>query len=62
MNIPRATEPQKRALKNLMYSTQNISCVLEFMEDHGKRYLNELSVTEAKDLLSALIGKGGNRA
>ncbi len=62
MSIPRATDPQKRALKNLMYSTQNITCVLEFMENHGKRYLNELSVTEARDLLSALLGKEGTRA
>ena len=58
MNIPRATEPQKRALKNLMYSTQNITCVLEFMEEHGKRYLNELSVTEARDLISMMVGDG----
>lgn len=55
MSIPRATEPQKRAIKNLMYSTQNIRSVLEFMESHGKRYLNELGVMEAKDLISELL-------
>ena len=57
MTIPRITEPQKRAIKNLMFSTQNIQIVLDFMLSRGKRYLGELSIEEAKDLISTLVGE-----
>lgn len=55
MTISRATEPQKRAIKNLMFSTQNIQFVLDFMLSRGKRYLGELSIGEAKDLIGGLV-------
>lgn len=55
MTVPRASEAQKRAIKNLMFSTSNIQYVLDFMHSHGKRYLNELSIGEAKDLIGVLI-------
>ena len=55
MTIPRITDRQKDAIKNLMFSTQNIEFVLDFMLKHGKLYLNELSVSEAKELISALV-------
>ena len=55
MSIPRATEPQKRAIKNMMFSTQNIQFVLDFMLSRGKRYLGELSIEEAKDLIGGLV-------
>lgn len=57
MTIPRATEPQKRAIKNLMFSAQNIQAVLDFLFSAGKRYLGELSIEEAKDLISTLVGE-----
>ena len=57
MTIPRITEPQKRAIKNLMFSAQNIQRVLDFMFSAGKRYLGELSIEEAKELISALVGE-----
>ena len=55
MSIPRATEPQKRAIKNLMYCVQNIQAVLDFMHSSGKKYLAELSIEEAKDLIGGLV-------
>ena len=55
MTVPRATEPQKRAVKNLMFSTQNIQVVLDFMLSTGKRYLGELSIEEAKELIGGLV-------
>lgn len=58
MTIPRASEAQKRAIKNLMFSTQNIQYVLDSMLSHGKRYLNELSIGEAKDLIGVLVDNG----
>ena len=57
MTIPRITEPQKRAIKNLMFSTQNIQAVLDFMFSAGKKYLGELSIEEAKELISILLGE-----
>jgi hypothetical protein len=60
MTVPRASEAQKRAIKNLMFSVQNIQYVLDFMLSHGKRYLNELSIGEAKELIGALVGGGYN--
>ncbi len=60
MTVPRASEAQKRAIKNLMFSVQNIQYVLDFMLSHGKRYLNELSIGEAKGLIGALVGGGYN--
>ena len=30
--------------------------VLDFLLEHGKRYLGELSIGEAKDLISSLVG------
>ena len=57
MSIPRITEPQKRAIKNMMFSAQNIQAVLDFMFSAGKKYLGELSIEEAKDLISTLVGK-----
>ena len=55
MSIPRATEPQKRAIKNMMFSAQNNQFVLDFMLSHGKRYVGEMSIAEAKDLIGALV-------
>ena len=55
MTVPRITERQKEAIRNFMFSTQNIQFVLDFMLKHGKLYLNELSIGEAKDLISALV-------
>ena len=55
MTIPRITEPQKRAIKNLMFSAQNIQAVLDFMHSSGKKYLAELSIEEAKDLIGVLV-------
>ena len=57
MTIPRITEPQKRAIKNMMFSAQNIQAVLDFLFSAGKRYLGELSIEEAKDLISTLVGE-----
>jgi replicative superfamily II helicase len=56
MTIPRITEPQKRAIKNLMFSTRNIDLVLTYMTGHGKKYIGELSIGEARDMISALVG------
>ena len=56
MTIPRITEPQKRAIRNLMFSTQNIDLVLAYMTGHGKKYIGELSIEEAGDLISSMVG------
>jgi hypothetical protein len=58
MTIPRASDAQKRAIKNLMFSSQNIQYVLDFMLSHGKRYINELSIGEAKTLIGVLVDNG----
>lgn len=55
MSVPRITDRQKDAVKNLMFSTENIEFVLHYMRDHGKRYVGEMSIGEAKDLISALV-------
>ena len=56
MTVPRITEPQKRAIRNLMFSTQNIDLVLTYMTGHGRRYIGELSIEEARDLISSMVG------
>ncbi len=56
MTIPRITESQKRAIRNLMFSAQNIDLVLTYMTGHGKKYIGELSIGEARDLISSLVG------
>ncbi len=55
MSIPRATDAQTRAIRNLMFSTQNIDYVLKYMIRNGKRYLGELSISEAKDIIGVLV-------
>ena len=55
MSIPRATDAQTRAIRNLMFSTQNIDYVLKYMIRNGKRYLGELSLSEAKDIIGVLV-------
>ncbi len=55
MTISRLTDKQYRAIKNLMFSAKNIRDVLDFLEFHGKTYLKELSIGEAKELISELV-------
>jgi hypothetical protein len=38
-----------------MFSAKNIRDVLDFLEFHGKTYLKELSIGEAKELISELV-------
>ncbi len=55
MTVPRLTERQLQAIKNLMFSAKNIRDVVDFLEFHGKSYLKELSIGEAKQLISELV-------
>ena len=54
MTFPTLTPKQSAAIRNLMFSTQNIQFVLDYMLEHGKLSLNDLSVREAIDIISAL--------
>ena len=54
MTFPTLTPKQSNAIRNLMYTTQNIQFVLDYMLNHGKLSLNDLSVREAIDIISAL--------
>ena len=54
MTFPTLTPKQSAAIRNLMFSTQNIQFVLDYMLNHGKLSLNDLSVREATDIISAL--------
>jgi hypothetical protein len=56
MSIPRATPKQTTAIRNLMFSRQNIERVRDCLIMTGKMYLGELSVGEAAELLTELIG------
>lgn len=58
MTIPRITDAQKKAIKNLMFNTQNMQYALDFMLSHGKYYINQLSIGEAKELISVLVNNG----
>lgn len=55
MSMPRATSAQTHAIRNLMFSTENIDYVLTYMIRNGKRYLAELSLFEAKEIIGVLV-------
>ena len=54
MTFPTLTPKQSAAIRNLMFSTQNIQFVLDYMLEHGKLSLNDLSIRQAMDIISAL--------
>lgn len=57
MSIPRATSAQTRAIRNLMFSVENMENVMKWMSRFGKKYLGELSIEEAKEIISDLVGR-----
>ena len=55
MSIPRASLAQTRAIRNLMFSIKNMETVMAWMTSFGKKFLGELSVGEAKEIISDLV-------
>ena len=59
MSFVRATSKQIQAIKNLCFNRRNIEYVLKTLDALDKDSLFYLSVTEAKDLISDLLERGG---
>ena len=58
MKFIRATDRQIQAIKNLCFNRSNISFVYDTLERLGKDTLYQMSIGDAKDLISALLGEG----
>ncbi|MHB8361177.1 MAG: hypothetical protein ACYDAO_00745 [Thermoplasmataceae archaeon] len=55
MKFVRATDRQIHAIKNLCFNRTNIYFVYNTLERLGKDTLYQLSIGDAKDLISALL-------
>ena len=53
----RATDRQIQAIKNLCFNRSNLDYVQSTLERLGKDTLYQLSIGEAKDIISALVGR-----
>jgi hypothetical protein len=58
MKFIRATDRQIQAIKNLCFNRSNLDYVQSSLERLGKDTLYQLSIGEAKDIISALVRKG----
>ena len=58
MRFIRATDRQIQAIKNLCFNRSNLDYVQSSLERLGKDTLYQLSIGEAKDIISALVRKG----
>ena len=56
MKFIRATDRQIQAIKNLCFNRSNLEYVYSSLERLGKDTLYQLSISDAKDLISALLG------
>lgn len=56
MRFIQATPRQIQAIKNLCYNRSNIYFVYESLERLGKDSLFQLSIGDAKEIISALVG------
>ena len=57
MKFIRATDRQIQAIKNLCFNRSNLDYVPSSLERLGKDTLYQLSIGEAKDIISALVGR-----
>ena len=55
MKFTRATDKQIQAIKNLCFNRSNLYDVYETLETLGKETLYQLSIGDAKDLISTLL-------
>ena len=58
MRFIRATDRQIRAIKNMCFNRSNLDYVQSSLERLGKDTLYQLSIGEAKEIISALVRKG----
>ena len=58
MKFIRATDRQIQAIKNLCFNRSNLDYVQSSLERLGKDTLYQLSIGEAKEIISALVRKG----
>ena len=58
MRFIRATDRQIQAIKNMCFNRSNLDYVQSSLERLGKDTLYQLSIGEAKDIISALVRKG----
>ncbi|MHB8396058.1 MAG: hypothetical protein ACYDAZ_01850 [Thermoplasmataceae archaeon] len=61
MKFVRASRAQIQAIKNLCFNRSNIYLVYKTLERLGKDTLYQLSIGDAKDMISALINKRGSQ-
>ena len=54
----RATDRQIQAIKNLCFNRSNLEYVYSSLERLGKDTLYQLSIGDAKEIISALVGDG----
>ena len=57
MRFIRATDRQIQAIKNLCFSRSNLEYVYSTLERLGKDTLYQLSIGDAKEIISALVGR-----
>ena len=57
MRFIRATDRQIQAIKNLCFSRSNLEYVCSTLERLGKDTLYQLSIGDAKEIISALTGR-----
>ena len=57
MRFIRATDRQIQAIKNMCFNRSNLDYVQSSLERLGKDTLYQLSIGEAKDIISALVGR-----
>ena len=58
MRFIRATDRQIQAIKNLCFNRSNLEYVYTTLERLGKDTLYQLSIVDAKEIISALLGDG----
>ena len=58
MRFIRATDRQIQAIKNLCFNRSNLDYVQSSLERLGKDTLYQLSIGEAKEIISALVRRG----
>ena len=58
MRFIRATDKQIQAIKNLCFNRPNLEYVYSSLERLGKDTLYQLSIGDAKGIISALLGDG----
>ena len=57
MKFIRATDRQIQAIKNLCFNRSNLEYVYSSLERLGKDTLYQLSIGDAKEIISTLLGR-----